>query len=48
MATIDSREYEAGTQFAGMTITGIDADRVNLVKHTPNGDEKYIIRFRKK
>ena len=48
IATIDSREYEAGTQFADMTITGIDADRVNLFKHTPNGDEKYIIRFRRK
>ncbi|MEO5373024.1 MAG: hypothetical protein H7840_01965 [Alphaproteobacteria bacterium] len=48
MATIDGREYEAGGKFEGMTVLGVDADKVNLSKITANGEEKYIIRFRKK
>ncbi|MFN3075838.1 MAG: hypothetical protein ABT940_02950 [Alphaproteobacteria bacterium] len=47
MATIDSREYEVGNKFKDMTIARIDADTVNLTKSTPNGVEKFVIRFRK-
>ncbi|MBF0561537.1 MAG: hypothetical protein HQL37_05840 [Alphaproteobacteria bacterium] len=48
MATIESKEYEAGSVFAGMTVDRIESDVVNLIKKTDNGVEKYVIRFRKK
>lgn len=46
MATIDSREYAAGDNLSGMTITSVESDRVMLNKTTENGRQIYVLGFR--
>ena len=45
-ATIDGKDYNIDDKVDGMKIIGIDADRVFLTKETPNGIEKYQLKFR--
>lgn len=45
-ATIDGKDYNVDDKVDGMKITVIEADRVYLIKETPNGIEKYQMKFR--
>ena len=45
--TINSQDYNAGDEFNGMVIKKIESRRVYLEKVTPNGIEKYQLKFRR-
>lgn len=45
-ATIDGKDYSVDDKVDGMKLTAIEADRVYLIKETPNGIEKYQMKFR--
>ena len=45
--TINSRDYNTGDKFNGMVIKKIESKRVYLEKVTPNGIEKYQLKFRR-
>ena len=45
--TINSQDYDTGDKFNGMVIKKIESKRVYLEKETPNGIEKYQLKFRR-
>jgi len=47
VATINHKQYFKGDSFDGFIVTSITSDGVRLKKSTSNGDEIYIINFRK-
>jgi len=47
-ATIENKDYNKGDRIDGMEIVSIQSDRVALTKKTPNGVEKYQLKFRRK
>ena len=48
IATIDSRDYAVGDPLNDMTITEIRNDRVMLKKESTDGEQIYVLGFRKK
>ena len=48
IATIEGRDYTVGGAFEGMEILNIDPSGILMIKKTPNGETKYVMKFRQK
>ena len=48
IATIDSRDYAVGDPLDNMSITEIRNDRVMLKKESADGEQIFVLGFRKK